>query len=222
LGEHVAVILRHQLTPELAEGVQRAQRVLFVDASAQDPPGKLRCRRLGPRGCEASAFSHHLTPAALLALTQTLFGRCPEAFSLSVGGADFSSSEALSPQVRSILPRLLRSIRRRLHPPLRPFVTPCQNNRIVEKSFLKRDNPGHLLPDHDHGNVDLYRGANRIDHPFQGLLQNLFAKKNQRIHGLVLGRRGNPPLHGKVIEKLGNLFSPPLRSSRDAIRWCST
>lgn len=116
LGEHVAVILRHQLTPELAERVQRAQRVLFVDASAQDPPGKLRCRRLGPRGCEASAFSHHLTPAALLALTQTLFGRCPEAFSLSVGGADFTFTEALSPQVRSSLPRLLDCIRRRLHP----------------------------------------------------------------------------------------------------------
>ena len=46
LGEHVAVILRHQLTPELAERVLQAQRVIFVDASAQDPPGRIRCRRL--------------------------------------------------------------------------------------------------------------------------------------------------------------------------------
>jgi hydrogenase maturation protease len=117
LGEHATVILRHQLTPELAERILQAQRVIFVDASAQDPPGRIRCRRLTPGGREAAAFSHHLTPGTLLALAQTLFGRCPEAFSLSVGGADFTFTEALSPQVRSSLPRLLRSIRRRLHPP---------------------------------------------------------------------------------------------------------
>jgi hydrogenase maturation protease len=117
LGEHVAVLLRHQLTFELAERVQRAQRVIFVDASAQGPPGRIRCRRLSPAAGEPAFFSHHLTPGTLLALTQTLFGSCPEAFSLSVGGADFTFTEALSPQVRSSLPRLLRSIRRRLHPP---------------------------------------------------------------------------------------------------------
>ena len=114
MEKNVTVILRHQLTFELAEQVSRAKRVLFVDAGVQDPPGRIRCRRLGPGGCETSAFSHHLTPAALLALTQTLFGRCPEAFSLSIGGVDFAFSEALSPQVRSSLPRLLDCIRRRL------------------------------------------------------------------------------------------------------------
>jgi hydrogenase maturation protease len=117
LGENVAVLLRHQLTPELAERVLPAERVIFVDASAQDPPGRIRCRRLSPAVGKPAFFSHHLTPGTLLALTQTLFGRCPEAFSLSVGGADFSFSEALSPRVRSSLPRLLRCIRRRLHPP---------------------------------------------------------------------------------------------------------
>jgi hydrogenase maturation protease len=117
LGEHIAVLLRHQLTPELAERVLQAERVIFVDASAQDPPGRIRCRRLSPEGREAAAFSHHLTPGTLLALAQTLFGRCPEAFSLSVGGADFTFTETLSPQVRSSLPRLLRSIRRRLYSP---------------------------------------------------------------------------------------------------------
>jgi hydrogenase maturation protease len=120
LGENVAVLLRHQLTPELAERLSRTDRVLFVDVSAHDPPGQIRCRRLSPGACEAAAFSHHLTPGTLLALAQTLFGRCPEAFSLSVGGADFSFSEALSPRVRSGLPRLLRCIRRRLHPTAPP------------------------------------------------------------------------------------------------------
>jgi Ni,Fe-hydrogenase maturation factor len=105
------------LTPELAERLSRTDRVLFVDVSAHDPPGQIRCRRLSPGACEAAAFSHHLTPGTLLALAQTLFGRCPEAFSLSVGGADFTFTDALSPQVRSSLPRLLRSIRRRLYSP---------------------------------------------------------------------------------------------------------
>jgi len=120
LGEDVAVLLRHQLTPELAERVLPAERVIFVDASAQQPPGQIRCRRLSPAAGEPAFFSHHLAPGTLLALTQTLFGRCPEAFSLSVGGADFSFSDALSPRVRNSLPRLLRCIRRRLHPTALP------------------------------------------------------------------------------------------------------
>jgi len=120
LGKHVAVILQQQLTPELADRVRRAARVIFVDASAQDPPGQTHCRRLCPTDCEAATLTHDLTPSALLSLTRTLYGKCPEAFAVSVGGADFGFSEALSPQVRNSLPDLLRCIRRRLDPPAPP------------------------------------------------------------------------------------------------------
>ncbi|MGB8719622.1 MAG: hydrogenase maturation protease [Desulfobacterales bacterium] len=126
LGKHVAVILQQQLTPELADRVRRAARVIFVDASAQDPPGQIRCRRLCPAACEAATLTHDLTPSALLSLTRTLYGRCPEAFAVSVGGADFGFSEALSPQVRNSLPDLLRCIRWRLDPPAPPA---CKNPR---------------------------------------------------------------------------------------------
>lgn len=114
LRENVRLLLQQQLTPELAEHVQRAQRVLFVDASAQDPPGQIRCRHLCPAACEAATLTHHLTPNALLKLTRALYGRCPEAFAVSVGGADFGFSEALSPQVRNSLPDLLHCIRQYL------------------------------------------------------------------------------------------------------------
>ncbi|MFY9943132.1 MAG: hydrogenase maturation protease [Desulfobacterales bacterium] len=129
LRENVRLLLQQQLTPELAEHVQRAQRVLFVDTSAQDPPGQIRCRRLCPADCEAAAFSHHLTPDTLLALTQTLFGRCPEAFSLSVGGAAFGFSEALSLQVKNALPDLLHCIRQQLDTPALPARKKVQKRR---------------------------------------------------------------------------------------------
>jgi hydrogenase maturation protease len=120
LRENVALVLQQQLTPELADRVRWAARVIFVDASAQDPPGQIRCRHVCPAVCEAATLTHDLTPSALLSLTRTLYGRCPEAFAVSIGGANFGFSEALSPQVRSSLPDLLRCIRQRLDPPAPP------------------------------------------------------------------------------------------------------
>jgi hydrogenase maturation protease len=115
LGWHVAERLRasvhnpdieiltlHQLTPELMEPISRADRAIFIDAAAGLIPGEIRERAVEPQNF-GRAFTHHATPAALLAGAHALYGRAPQATLITVTGADFSVSDQLSPVVASRL-----------------------------------------------------------------------------------------------------------------------
>jgi hydrogenase maturation protease len=99
----------HQLTPELMDPISRADRVIFLDASAEGPPGEIRRRDLAP--AEASRpFTHHATPEGLLAGALQLYGRAPKATLITVRGASFELSESLSSVVQSALEEVLRVI----------------------------------------------------------------------------------------------------------------
>jgi len=98
----------HQLTPELMEPISKADRVLFLDASAEGAPGEVRRRRVVPS--EGGAFTHHSTPEALLAGSLALYGRCPEATLITVTGVNFDVSETLSPSVQTALQEVLRVV----------------------------------------------------------------------------------------------------------------
>jgi hydrogenase maturation protease len=110
-----SVLTCHQLTPELADVLSQAGRAVFIDAadpgSGQAAPGTLSRRRIEAREPEASAFSHHLDPAGLLALARAWFGRCPEAELITVTGERFDFSETLSSGVESALVEVLRLVR---------------------------------------------------------------------------------------------------------------
>src|SRR5271169_6238011 len=66
---NTAVIAVHQLTPELAEPVSRASRVLFLDASRTGVPGEIRLEGI-PHDpyFQLDALTHHITPTFLLEL----------------------------------------------------------------------------------------------------------------------------------------------------------
>lgn len=100
----------HQLTPDLAESMSRASRVVFIDASAEGAPGTLTCRRIGAGDTPPAPFCHHLTPDSLLALCKVLYGRWPEAFVVSVTGESFDFGETLSAAVSAALPRLTKQV----------------------------------------------------------------------------------------------------------------
>jgi hydrogenase maturation protease len=100
----------HQLTPELAEPISRADLVIFIDAEQQAPAGKLACRHLTPAAGLPGAFSHCLTPPMLLAWAQELYGTCPDSVVLSVSSQSFDCGEELSPAVAAVLPELLERI----------------------------------------------------------------------------------------------------------------
>jgi len=98
----VEILVLHQLTPELMETISRADRVIFIDACEGEVPGEIQERTVFPAGTRA-AFTHHLTPASLLAGAKALYGQAPAAKLLTVTGADFSVSDQLSPAVSTVL-----------------------------------------------------------------------------------------------------------------------
>jgi hydrogenase maturation protease len=110
----VAVLVRHQLTPDLAEPVYKARFVIFIDASGEDPPGKIRSRRLVPESAWPCLLMHHLTPAGLLACAKAIYGNCPPAVLYSVGAKRFDFNDVLSDDVYRRLPELLTRIRRQI------------------------------------------------------------------------------------------------------------
>jgi hydrogenase maturation protease len=101
----IEVLPCHQLTPELAPPVSRADAVIFIDCEQGGMPGEICCREVR---CESipPSFTHHLTPWALLALSSELFGACPRACLLTMQGADYSPGEAFSPAIAAHIPDL--------------------------------------------------------------------------------------------------------------------
>lgn len=116
---NVRAIALHQLTPELAESLASAEVAIFVDARVGDPtaPGhanvtfeSIAATDADP--AEAIAPSEHTSdPRRLLALTKRIYGRCPQAWLVSIPGVNFELGETLSEQARHGVDIALRRIR---------------------------------------------------------------------------------------------------------------
>jgi hydrogenase maturation protease len=103
---NIRALAVHQLTPELADELITAQRVVFVDAG---PDAEVRLQRLTP----TSKFlvRGHLGDAReLLALTAALHGRCPESWLISVPATDLTFGYGLSQSTEHHLARALEQI----------------------------------------------------------------------------------------------------------------
>ncbi len=109
-GTGVDTLSAHQLTPEMAEPVSRADTVIFVDARCDCEPGALSCIRVEPGDPRSPDLGHRLEPAAVLGMARALYGRCPDAYALSIGAASFAFDEALSPEVEARLPDLVKRL----------------------------------------------------------------------------------------------------------------
>ena len=83
--QDVDVVAFQQLSPELADDVGRASRVVFVDARL-DPamtPGAVVVAALEPES-KAGPMTHHVDAGTVLALAKTLYAQTPPAFAVSV------------------------------------------------------------------------------------------------------------------------------------------
>jgi hydrogenase maturation protease len=90
----VRTLVCHQLTPELADPVSQAERVVFVDASVE-PENDVQLRELQP-GSSGEVIGHSADPRAVLGLARDLFGHCPEAWWLTVPIENTGFGEGLS------------------------------------------------------------------------------------------------------------------------------
>jgi hydrogenase maturation protease len=116
LEGQVDVLARHQLTPELAEALSQVERVVFIDAACEGTPGEVCCRQLESTGGDGQSFTHHVAPADLLATAQTLYGHAPVGYLVTVNGASFGYTEALSPLVSAALPEVLAQVKAIVQP----------------------------------------------------------------------------------------------------------
>jgi hydrogenase maturation protease len=107
---HIRALAVHQLTPELAEHLAGALLAIFVDAVAGAQEEGVQARRIEPEIPETT-IGHTGDPRALLALTQTLYGVCPEAWLITVPGVDFDLGERLSETAQRGMEEALRRIR---------------------------------------------------------------------------------------------------------------
>ena len=105
----VVALVRHQLTPELAEPVSEARAVVFVDAAA-DASTEVQLRPL-EQADGAQLMAHAADPRTLLALARHLFGRCPPAWWLTIPVQNLGFGEELSPLARRGYETALEKIR---------------------------------------------------------------------------------------------------------------
>jgi len=102
LGAEVDSVFLSQLTPELLETLAGYQRVIFVDAHVYENVDALHCEPISPE-YTPSAFTHHLTPAAFLALLKTLYHLEPAGHLVSIRGYDFDFHRDLSPETEAMV-----------------------------------------------------------------------------------------------------------------------
>ncbi|MFZ1977580.1 MAG: hydrogenase maturation protease [Bacteroidota bacterium] len=88
----------HQLTPELAENLSRADTVVFLDAHAGIT--ELTVRTLAAEAVPRM-HTHIVSPEILLALCSDLYGRVPcRAFAIGIPAMQFDFTEELSPETQ--------------------------------------------------------------------------------------------------------------------------
>ncbi len=86
----------HQLTPELAQWVAVAEKVIIIDASRDGMPGELQVYPLVLSGHATSRGTHATSPEELAMLAECLYGRCAPITVVTMVGADFSLGERFS------------------------------------------------------------------------------------------------------------------------------
>lgn len=109
---HVRVIARHILTADLVPDIAECDRVVFLDAAVDGPPGDVRCRRLTADPSAVSTMAHFLDPRELLAWCESLYGRSPEAWLVSVTAVSFDyAGYELTPRAGAALEPMLGKVR---------------------------------------------------------------------------------------------------------------
>ena len=100
LGGEVDSVFLSQLAPELMETLAGYRQVVFVDAHVYENADALHCEPVSPE-YTPSTFTHHLTPAAFLALLKTLYRLEPAGHLVSIRGYDFDFHRDLSARTQA-------------------------------------------------------------------------------------------------------------------------
>jgi hydrogenase maturation protease len=95
LGAPVDSVFIGQLVPEMIDLLGDYGRVVFVDAHVDPALDDLHCAAVSPDEAGLT-FTHHMSPATLLAFFKALHGRDLEGHLVSIRGLDFDFHRDLS------------------------------------------------------------------------------------------------------------------------------
>ena len=115
--ENVRSLSRHQLTPELAEDIAKANTVIFVDAipSSSEIKPQVQMEQIEAGNLNSSSLGHSSNPRSLLAITQYLYGKVPVAYWILIPAVNFDFGEQLSPITEQGIKLALEKIRKLLN-----------------------------------------------------------------------------------------------------------
>jgi len=108
--DNLQVLKVHQLTPELSETLSSVDLAILVDAGAHGTPGTLSCDPVSITDADLR-FSHDVTPATLIQMAKTLYGKAPLAYLVCVAGKTFEHGESLSPEMTAAVPVVVAKVR---------------------------------------------------------------------------------------------------------------
>jgi hydrogenase maturation protease len=103
----VRVLSCDLLTPELADPIAQAQKVVFVDASVE--AGDVQNRELSPAE-SSQILAHTADPRTLLALARDVFGHAPPASWVTIPVENLGIGEEFSQKARAGIDEAIRQI----------------------------------------------------------------------------------------------------------------
>ena len=95
----VRTIVCQQLSPEDADPISRARKVIFVDAAVDKTDG-VHFRKLEP-GATTQLMAHSADPRTMLALARDVFGHVPEAWWLTIPAIYLGFGTDYSPETEA-------------------------------------------------------------------------------------------------------------------------
>jgi hydrogenase maturation protease len=116
LGAETDSVLLTQLVPELTETLISYDQLIFVDAHVRDDVPDLHCEPVLAEYAP-SAFTHHMTPAMLLALLKAIHGLQPAGYLVSARGRDFDFHQRLSAETEALVEPAVELILQMITPP---------------------------------------------------------------------------------------------------------
>ena len=102
LGSDVDSVFIGQLVPEMMDLLEGYERVVFVDAHVDPALGDLHCAAVLPDEAGLT-FTHHMSPATLLAFFKAIHDRELDGHLVSIRGRDFDFHRDLSVETVTLM-----------------------------------------------------------------------------------------------------------------------
>jgi hydrogenase maturation protease len=122
--EGIHFLALHQLEPDLVEQLRDATVIILVDAAINEIKGEWQWTKIGPQLSDVRYLMHHIQPAFLLGLLQSIYRQSPLTWLISIQGDDFDFGEGLTPPAKKRAHRVIAEIVNFIHNQDRIFRIP--------------------------------------------------------------------------------------------------